>query len=195
MIILSEPLTDSRGRPLYGRAKEVAEAAEQRRRAEAELEQTRRDIAWMQVMGAGGPHAVLALARQHGDEGRAVRLLAAGGFDVNEITGRWRASQAPTQTSGNPSLFANDPEHDPAAMAALQSGGIAAWNAKVRELTEAREAARSQRAARGAVMWRTPSGELVVDGASVPAGISPGPDGAPQQRSLVHHDVPPLGEA
>ena len=45
------------------------------------------------------------------------------------------------------------------------------------------------------VMWHTRDGIPVRDGSGVPAGVSLGPDGAPQQRSAVHRDVPPLGEA
>lgn len=167
--------------------------AEERHRAEAEQVQTRSDVAWLTVMRAGGPDAVIALARQHGDPQRAVRLLQAGGFDVAGITSRWRA-EAPhaTQRSSKGNPWAGVPEHSDEAMAALASGGGAAYRAKVAELTAARDAGKQARQ-QPAVMWRTRSGELVVDGDAPVMGVSFGPDGAPVQGSRVSTGVPELG--
>jgi hypothetical protein len=170
------------------------QAAEAHRKAAAELEATRRDVAWFEVMGQGGPDAVLALARQHGDTGRrAERLLRAGGFDVSTIMDRWRA-EAPNvaQSSTNPNLFADDPEHSGEAMEALRTGGTAAYRAKVAELTAARAAEKQARQQSG-VLWRTRDGGVVTDGQAPVIGASYGSGGAPAQRSQVHGNVPELG--
>jgi len=115
-------------------------SAEAHRAAAAGLEQTRRDAAWMQVMGAGGPDAVLALARQHGDPGRAVRLLQEGGFDVAGITSRWRADglrQASAGQSATAGLWASSPDHDSRVVQALLRGASDAELSTIRQQVKA----------------------------------------------------------
>ncbi len=169
------------------------QAAEEHRKAAAEAEQTSRDSAWFAVMGAGGADAVVALARRHGDPGRAVRLLTAAGLDAAGITERYRGD-APQQSSssGGAGPWAGSPDHDERVTAALQRGAGDGELAQLRErvAAEYRQAA-AQRAARqqSAVMWRTPSGETVRDGSSAPMGVSLGENGAPVQRSVVHADA------
>jgi hypothetical protein len=168
------------------------EVTEARRRAEAEQAQTSRDSAWFAVMNAGGPAAVIAVARRHGDPGRAVRLLTAAGLDTAGITDRYR-EDAPQQSSssGGAGPWAGSPDHDPRVTRALLRGASDAELSKIREqvTAEYRQTA-AQRAARrqSAVMWRTPSGEAVRDGSGAPPGVSLSPDGAPVQRSVTYAD-------
>lgn len=149
----------------------------ERERAEREQAQTRQDAAWFTVMGQGGPDAVLALARQHGDTGRAVRLIKAAGLNAAGISGRWRA-EAPAQvSSGGSNPWTGDPGHSPEAMRLLSGytetdadgnqrhvpGSEQAYFAKVAELTEAREGQRNQRAARDRVLWTDRAGQAVTE--------------------------------
>jgi hypothetical protein len=159
----------------------------EREAAAARLEQTRRDVAWLAVMGQGGPDAVIALARQHGEPERAARLLAAGGFDAAGIMDRYRA-EAPhaAQSSSNESMFVHDPEHSPEAMRLLNGfwqtvteqgeerrewvpGSIQAFNKKVAELREAREQEKAGRTVdrrvlhpATAMVVRHPDGSAVI---------------------------------
>ena len=106
------------------------------------------------MLDSGGPDAVLAQARRLGDPGLATRILEAAGHDAAGITDRWRSETPITpQVNSNPSLFTRNPEHSPEAMEALQSGGIPAWNAKVKEITAARDAERAERAAARRALW------------------------------------------
>jgi len=77
-----------------------------------------------------------------------------------------------------------DPEHAPEAMEALRIGGTEAFRAVVARLTRARAAEQAERSAQHAVLWRTRSGEPLVDG-------SAGPVPAPQ-RAVVRTTVPGL---
>ena len=167
------------------------QAAEAHRKAAAELEQARRDAAWMQVMGQGGPDAVLALARQHGDPERARRLLEAGGFPVAEIMDRHRA-EAPHGLPLHVARQLGQPE----AVEALRVHGTWAQRARARELAEEERAARAAEKPAGydpRVMWRTRGGGLVTDGQAPVMGASIGANGAPVQRSQIHNDVAELG--
>jgi hypothetical protein len=155
-----------------------ARGGQEYREALAELEQTRRDTAWAAVMAAGGPDAVMALARQHGDPQRAFRLLEAAGMDAAGILDRYRA-EAPyvPQTSNNPSLFANDPEHlagyllQPHWVTAEDAEGNPvrqlmppdefAYRREVARLTEVKAQEKADRAARETVLWRTGTGEVL----------------------------------
>jgi len=186
----------------------------EREAAEREQAQTRSDAAWFTVMAAGGPDAVIALARQHGDMGRAIRLLEAGGFPVADITDRWRAEVPQVrQFSSNANLFADDPEHSPEAMEALRTGGAAAWNAAVERLREKRAYARAKANAAARAATVTPDGYvglgllspavaqvLAAEGAREPGALWTGRDGQPvmenardgaphvAQRSVVFPD-------
>lgn len=128
-------------------------------------------------MGMGGPDRCLALARQYGDTGRAIRLLQAGGFDVTNITSKWRA-EAPAQvSSGGSNPWTGDPGHSPEAMRLLNGytetdeegnqryvpGSEHAYLAKVAELTEEREGRKNQRAARDRVLWTDRTGQAVME--------------------------------
>ena len=173
------------------------QAAEEHRKAAAGAEQTRRDSAWLTVMASGGPDAVIALARRHGDPARAVRLLTAAGLDAAGITERWRAD-APQQhsSSGGAGPWAGSPDHDERVTRALVQGASDGELSKIREqvTAEYRQAA-VQRAARrqSSAMWATRDGSVLRDGSGVVMGASLGPDGAPAQRSVVHAEVPELG--
>jgi hypothetical protein len=152
---------------------QARQAARDQRKAAAELEATRKDAAWMTVMGMGGRDAVIALARQHGDPSRAERLLEAAGLDpadpvqltsgfnqqgepVSVVTVRTGSpvaaprQQAGTHQSGTPGLWASSPDHDPRVMAALLRPGstdadIARIRAEVIEEYEGRRLERQRR--------------------------------------------------
>ncbi len=179
--------------PLCRGAARVAE----RERAEAEQAQTRRDAAWFAVMGAGGPDAVIALARQHGDLPRARRLLAAAGLDADGIIGRWRA-EAPQvrQFSSGGDPWGASPDHDERVTTALLRGAGDGELARIRAEVAAEywQAAAEKTVRReSSVMWRTRDGETVMDGTAAPMGVSLSPAGAPVQTSRVDESVPPLG--
>jgi hypothetical protein len=148
------------------------EAAQAQRKAAAELAQTRRDIAWMQVHQAGGP-------------------------DAAGIMGRHR-SEAPhvAQRSSSGDPWGGSPDHDERVIRGLLRGVPDAELAKIRAEVAAEYAGKSlERQARqqSAVLWRTRSGELILDGMAPVLGASFGENGAPVQQSAVHADVPELG--
>jgi len=151
-------------------------SGEANRAAAAGLEATRRDIAYFEVMNMGGPDAVLAKARQWGDPGRAVRLLQAGGFDVTDITSRWRADAAPAQQKS--SFWSQFPDHDPR----FTSGQASL--ADVKAEYEERAAARAARDREYYGLDRAPAA----------MGVSADELGRPVQRSVINYGVPPLGQ-
>jgi hypothetical protein len=192
----SEP-TDSRGRPLYGRAREVAQAADQRRRAEAEALATYQAVAraLVKLMARGalsGPDALRNLV----GPGDALRILRAAGMDAEPVAAGWQADQLPSGPAEHKSSpWASSPDHDPRVAHALVQGASDGELARIR-VAVAQEYAQAAagKAARqqSRVMWHSRHG-AVVDGGTAPLGVSLGPDGAPVQVSRVNESVPPLG--
>jgi aminopeptidase N len=193
----TEQLTDSRGRPLHGRALQVAQAGERRRQAEAEQAATVRALARAVVQllargAASGPDVLRSLI----GPGDALRVLRLAGLNAEVVAGNWDGQaprQATTQLNGG---WAADPDHDPRVTEVMRRPGatLAEINA-VRAQVAAEYAARAaEKAARRepAVLWHTRDGIPVVDG-TAPLGVSLGPGGAPVQSSRVSESVPPLG--
>ena len=181
-------LTDSKGRPLHGRALLVARAGEQRRQAEAEQQATVRAVAGALVRlvsghGLPGPDALRNLIGA--DD--ALRVLRMAGVDPMLAAGGWEAAapvrrQASAQFSNG---YAGDPDHDPRVLAVLQRGSdaeLAAIRAQVHEEYKIRA---MEKAARDRDYY----------GLDVPAaiGVSQGSGGVPLQTSVTHTDVPALG--
>lgn len=210
MISLSDSaeLTDSRGRVKHPpdcscKVCKGVRTAEVRRQAEAEQAATVRAVAraLVQLMARGslsGPDALRSLVG-HDD---SLRILRMAGMDADTVAGSWQADQPPSgPAEQKSSLWASSPDHDPRVMQAILHGTdaeVSAIRAAVAQEYKQRAAEKTARQ-QSSVMWRTPrdgypEGVPVVDGTSVPAGLSPGPDGAPQQRSVVHHGVQELGQ-
>lgn len=179
-------LADSRGRPLHGRAREVAEAAEVRRRAEARHHSLDRALARVLLKllaQPGGLSAPDALRRLADDPEDALLICEAAGLDPRAVRARWAdaAPAAPAQSRSD--FYSQFPDHHPDFLAGRRT--LADVTAEYRERTAAK-------AARPSVMWRTRDG-AVVDGIDVPMGASIGVDGSPQQHSIVHTSVAELG--
>ena len=187
----TEQLTDSRGRPLHGRALQVAQAGERRRQAEAEALATSQAVAraLLRLMARGslsGPDVLRNLVG-HDD---ALRILRAAGMNAEPAAASWQAA-APVQqaqsTGRTAALWASSPDHDPRMVAALTRPGvtdaeIAAVRAQVAAEYAARAAERAARRQSSGVMWRTRDGSVVTDGTAPPV-----------QASRVNQAVPPLG--
>ena len=200
----NEPL-DSNGRPLAGAALRVhlMKQAELDAAAAAreDIEALARVVCRMAARGLmmPAPDALAVLGAQGGPGGRedALRCLRAAGYPPEPQAQRW-AKEAPLrQQSGTVAgdLYAGDPAHDSRVTAALRDGRsmaeVADLIAEVR--AERRQAGEEQRAAAAAagqdpgVLWVTPEGEPLRDGAAA--------HGRPlvPQRSVVRKDVPELG--
>jgi hypothetical protein len=207
----SDPqFTDSRGRPLSGRALDVAREARIRKLEEAEraARQARDEAEQARAITRRiRRRTARALVAAYGDEARrsgttAPDLLRARlGADAEQIladagvTAPPAVPQGPAQQKSSPWT---DPEHDKAATDLLLGhvdaegnlvpGSERAYQAKVAELRAQREQDREQARQQPAPMWRTRSGELLTDGMPAVIGASFGPSGAPVQQSMVHHD-------
>jgi len=184
-------LTDSRGRPLHGRALQVAQAGERRRQAQAEQEATHQAVAraLVTLMARGslsGPDVLRNLV----GPGDALRILRAAGMNAEPVAASWEAAtpvQQAQSTGRTAALWSSSPDHDPRMVAVLTRPGvtdaeIAAVRAQV--AAEYRQAAAEKAARRqsSGVMWRTRDGEAVTDGTAPLV-----------QSSRVNQAVPPLG--
>ena len=126
----SDTLTDSRGRPLHGNALAYAQAAEERRRAEAEREAQHRAVAraLIKLMARGPLSGPDALRNLLGEQDAALVLRAAG-MNATAVAAGWQAAApAPRQTSA--SVFDSgyaDPDHDPRVTEVILRPG-ATWD-------------------------------------------------------------------
>jgi hypothetical protein len=205
-----ELFTDSKGRPLAGRALDLArqkqireleeaERAAQKAKTEAEearaiTRRIRRRTARAVVAMAAGEcrrtgQAVPDLLRARLGADDADAILADAG-----VTAPPAVPRGPAQVKSSP--WAGSPDHDPRVVQALVHGASDAELAKIRAGVAAEYAGRAlerQAQRQSAVMWRTRDGTPVTDGGPAVLGASYGPSGAPVQRSAVHGDVPGPG--
>jgi hypothetical protein len=134
-----------------------------------------------------GPDALRAAVGQ--DD--CLRILRIAGMNAGQIAAGWEAG-APVQTvqsnGSTAAMWAASPEHDARMIAALTRPGVSdAEIATLRaELTKEYRQRAVQQATRrsSAPMWVTRDGSVVRDGNAAAPGVSLGPSGAPQQRSI-----------
>jgi hypothetical protein len=186
---LPEQLTDSKGRPLHGRALQVAEAADRRRQAGAEQAATVRALARavVQLLARGPLSGPDALRNLIGPDD-ALRVLRLAGLNADSVAGNW-AAQAPqqvtTQLNGG---WAGDPDHDERVIAVLRRPG-----ASMAEISRVRAAVAAEYAERAAEKAHREDEYYGRTTMPVAVGVSTDDYGRPVQRELIHHDVPELG--
>jgi hypothetical protein len=185
----TEQLTDSRGRPLHGRALQVAQAGERRRQAEAEQAATVRALARAVVQllargAASGPDVLRSLI----GPGDALRVLRLAGLNAEVVAGNWDGQaprQATTQLNGG---WAADPDHDPRVTEVMRRPG-----ATLAEINAVRGQVAAEYAQRAAERKAHEDRYYGRDQMPAAMGASTDEIGRPVQRSLIHHDVPELG--
>ena len=207
--------TDHRGRPLAGKALDLARAKQIREleqaraaaeKARAEAEQAR---AITRAVRRRTARAVVAMAAAEARRtGQAVPdLLRArlGAEDAEHILADAgvaappAAPRAPVQSAGQSAtagLWASSPDHDPRVVQALVRGAGDGELSTIRAEVAAEYASRAaERQARqqSNVLWRTGRGELLTDGSPAVLGASYGPSGAPVQTSRADSSVQALG--
>jgi hypothetical protein len=164
----------------------------ERERAEAEQEATVRAVARALVrLAAAGPLAGPDALRNLVGHDDALRVLRMAGVNPAQAAQGWEEA-APVQRQASAQLnsgYAGDPDHDERVTRALLHGVSDAELAKIRAEVRAEYAGRAlERRRREDVYY----GRDVMP---APAGVSVSERGIPRQRSVVHADVPPLGES
>jgi hypothetical protein len=169
---------------------QVAQAGKRRRQAEVEQAATVRAVAraLVKLMARGslsGPDVLRSLIG-HDD---ALRVLRLAGLSPEQVAQNWTSQaprQATTQLNGG---FAGDPDHDERVTAVMRRPG-----ATLAEINAVRGQVAAEYAQRAAERKAHEDRYYGRDQMPAAMGASVDETGRPVQRSLIHHDVPPLGE-